>query len=135
MPRGLLGPYLLFLGDIQERAYAKTAFGVRDWARDRCIGEFALAEGGITAGLWRLEPEDAYAQGARALLIGVATPGGLIPAQWRLALERSARLGLPVADPIRGGQEFERLADFRGSAELPAPELLQQLAGSFRGSA
>ncbi len=108
---GSRGTYLPFLSDIQERAYAKTAFGTRDWARDCCIGEFALAGGGITTGLSRLEPDDAYAQGARALLIGVATPGGLIPEQWRSALERSARLGLPVADPIRVGQEFERLVD------------------------
>lgn len=24
-------PYLLFLGDVAEPAYAKTAFGLRDW--------------------------------------------------------------------------------------------------------
>jgi hypothetical protein len=36
-------PYLLFLGDTTEPAYAKTAFGLRDWARERCIGEFACA--------------------------------------------------------------------------------------------
>ena len=27
-------PYLLFLGDTTEKGYAKTAFGLRDWARD-----------------------------------------------------------------------------------------------------
>ena len=25
-------PYLLFLGDVTEAGYAKTAFGLRDWA-------------------------------------------------------------------------------------------------------
>ena len=25
-------PYLLFLGDVAEAGYAKTAFGLRDWA-------------------------------------------------------------------------------------------------------
>ena len=44
----LPGPYLLFLGDVVEPGYAKTAFGLRDWARDRCVGEFALPEAAIT---------------------------------------------------------------------------------------
>ncbi len=34
-------PYLLFLGDTTEPGYAKTAFGLRDWAGDRVVGEFA----------------------------------------------------------------------------------------------
>ena len=32
-------PYLLFLGDTTEAGYAKTAFGLADWAADRCVGE------------------------------------------------------------------------------------------------
>ena len=39
----LPSPYLLFLGDATVPAYAKTAFGLRDWAGDRCVGEFAAA--------------------------------------------------------------------------------------------
>ena len=35
-------PYLLFLGDVAEPGFAKTAFGLRDWAGERCVGEFAL---------------------------------------------------------------------------------------------
>ena len=37
----LPAPYLLFVGDVTEAGYAKTAFGLRDWARDLCVGEFA----------------------------------------------------------------------------------------------
>ena len=40
---GLPSPYLLFLGDTVEPGYAKTAFGLRDWVGERCVGEFALA--------------------------------------------------------------------------------------------
>ena len=36
-------PYLLFLGDTTEPGYAKTAFGLRDWASERCIGEWSCA--------------------------------------------------------------------------------------------
>ncbi len=34
-------PYLLFLGDATEPSYAKTAFGLRDWAGERCVGEWS----------------------------------------------------------------------------------------------
>ena len=77
-----LGPYLLFLGDTVERGYAKTAFGLRDWAPDRCIGELVLPGGTVSTGLAKLSPQEAYAKGARALLIGVASPGGAIPPHW-----------------------------------------------------
>ncbi|MEO5578491.1 MAG: DUF1611 domain-containing protein [Sphingomicrobium sp.] len=91
-----LGPYLIFLGDVTEPAYAKTAFGVRDWARDRCIGEFALPDATVTTGLRHLEPDEAYAHGARALLIGVATPGVLIPPHWLPTLERALEARLDI---------------------------------------
>jgi hypothetical protein len=35
-------PYLLFLGDVTEAPFAKTAFGLRDWAPNMCVGECAL---------------------------------------------------------------------------------------------
>ena len=35
-------PYLLFLGDTTEPGYAKTAFGLRDWAGERCVGEYVI---------------------------------------------------------------------------------------------
>ena len=41
---GLPQPYLLFLGDTAEPGFAKTAFGLRDWAPELCVGEFALPE-------------------------------------------------------------------------------------------
>ena len=44
-------PYLLFLGDLTESGYGKTAYGLRDWAPERCIGEYALPEATATTGL------------------------------------------------------------------------------------
>jgi hypothetical protein len=35
-------PYLLFVGDAQSEAEAKTAFGLRDWARDACKAQLRL---------------------------------------------------------------------------------------------
>jgi uncharacterized NAD-dependent epimerase/dehydratase family protein len=91
-----LGPYLLFLGDTVERGYAKTALGLRDWAPDRCIGEFALPGATVTTGIAHLRPVEAYACGARALLIGVATPGGSIPQRWIPSLLEALGAGLDI---------------------------------------
>src|SRR4029077_15281735 len=79
-------PYLLFLGDTVEPGYAKTAFGLRDWAPARCVGEVALPSATVSTGLRRLSPADAYAEGARALVIGVANSGGFIADAWVPAL-------------------------------------------------
>lgn len=93
---GLPGPYLLFLGDTVEAGYAKTAFGLRDWAGDRCVGEFSLAQAQVTTGLPRLTPREAYDRGARALVIGVANAGGVIPESWIAALIEGLEAGLDI---------------------------------------
>lgn len=92
----LLGPYLLFLGDTSEPGFAKTAFGLRDWARDQCLGELALPDCTVTTGLPRLTTVTAHEQGARALLIGVAAPGGLIPPSWMPTLVEALEAGLDI---------------------------------------
>lgn len=92
----LPGPYLLFLGDTVEAGYAKTAFGLRDWAGERCVGEFALPGARVTTGLPHFTPIEAYAQGARALVIGVANAGGVIPESWVAALVEALEAGLDI---------------------------------------
>src|ERR1700722_5513412 len=74
----LPSPYLLFLGDTTERGYAKTAFGLRDWAPERCVGEWSCPGATITTRLARLTPREAFALCAKALVIGVANAGGVI---------------------------------------------------------
>jgi len=89
-------PYLLFLGDTTEPGYAKTAFGLRDWAADRCIGEWSCAGATVTTGLPRLTPKEARARGARSLLIGVANSGGIISESWMPALLEALESGLDI---------------------------------------
>jgi len=91
-----LHPYLLFLGDVESIPYAKTAFGLRDWARERCVGEYALPASTVTTGLPHLTPAQASAQGARSLVIGVAAPGGVIAAAWVPALVEALEAGLDL---------------------------------------
>lgn len=89
-------PYLLFLGDTTEPAYAKTAFGLRDWASDRCVGEFACAGATVTTGLPFLTPAQAHAAGARAMVVGVANAGGFIPPAWIDPLVAAMDAGLDL---------------------------------------
>lgn len=93
---GLPSPYLLFLGDTVEPGYAKTAFGLRDWSGDRCLGEWALPGARVTTGLDWMTPAAAAARGARALVVAVANPGGVIPDHWVTALVQALEAGLDV---------------------------------------
>jgi len=93
---GLPSPYLLFLGDTVEPGYAKTAFGLRDWAPDRCVGELTLPGASVTAGLAEMSPAEAHAKGARALVIGVANAGGFIPSSWNVMLAEALEAGLDI---------------------------------------
>jgi uncharacterized NAD-dependent epimerase/dehydratase family protein len=89
-------PYLLFLGDTTEAGYAKTAFGLRDWAPARCVGEFACEGATVSTGLPFLTPAQARLAGARAMVIGVANPGGRIPAAWLPRLQEALQAGLDL---------------------------------------
>jgi uncharacterized NAD-dependent epimerase/dehydratase family protein len=89
-------PYLLFLGDTVEPGYAKTAFGLRDWAAEKCVGEFALPSATVSTGLTKLTPREAYERGARALVIGVANSGGFIADSWVPALVDALEAGLDI---------------------------------------
>lgn len=89
-------PYLLFLGDVTEAHFAKTALGLRDWSRDLCVGEYALPASTVTTGLPRLTPSQAYARGARALVIGVAPMGGILAPAWLPALFDALESGLDI---------------------------------------
>jgi uncharacterized NAD-dependent epimerase/dehydratase family protein len=102
-------PYLLFLGDTIEPGYAKTAFGLRDWAPERCVGEFALPSATVSAGLRKLTPEHARAAGARALVIGVANSGGFIADSWVPALVDALEAGLDIVSGMHA-----RLGDVPG---------------------
>ena len=92
----LPSPYLLFLGDTTERGYAKTAFGLCDWAPERCVGEWSCAGATVTTHLARLTPREAFALGAKALVIGVANAGGVISESWISALTEALEAGLDL---------------------------------------
>jgi uncharacterized NAD-dependent epimerase/dehydratase family protein len=108
-------PYLLFLGDTVEAGFAKTAFGLRDWAPDLCVGEFALPTAKVTTGLPRLTPEEAVDRGARALVIGVANSGGFIAESWIAPLVEALEAGLDIVSGMHA--KLMQIPELRYSAE------------------
>lgn len=110
----LPAPYLLFLGDVAEPGFAKTALGLRDWAGDKCVGEHRF-EGAVSTGLPPMTPREAAATGARAMVIGVANQGGVIPPAWMPALLEAIDAGLSLVAGMHA-----RLAEIPALAEAAA---------------
>ena len=115
-------PYLLFLGDTTEAAYAKTAFGLRDWAGDRCIGELSCAGGTVTTGLPRMTPAQAHALGARALVIGVANTGGVVQDNWIATLVEALAAGLDIISGMHA--RLDATPALKAAAELHGRRLV-----------
>lgn len=114
-------PYLLFLGDVTEAPFAKTAFGLRDWVPSLCIGECALPSATVTTGLTRLTPAEGRASGARSLVIGVANRGGVLEPAWIPHLIEALEAGLDIVSGMHG-----RLAQ-RQELQLVAKRLGRRL--------
>jgi uncharacterized NAD-dependent epimerase/dehydratase family protein len=108
-------PYLLFLGEQTSVPHAKTAFGLRDWAPDLCVGEFALPGATVSTGLPVLAPALAHARGARSLVIGVAPIGGAIPAGWGGVLNDALEAGLDIVSGLH--TRLEEIPGLAASAE------------------
>lgn len=105
-------PYLLFLGDVQLKSDAKTAFGLRDWCGQDVLGEWSLPEATISLELPRLSPREAAARGAGSIVVGVAPVGGVLPAHWLAELEAALEAGLDVVSGLH-----TRLASFPSLVE------------------
>jgi uncharacterized NAD-dependent epimerase/dehydratase family protein len=118
----LPAPYLLFLGDVTEPGFAKTAFGLRDWAPELCVGEFSLPEGTVSAGLARLTPREAAARGARSVIIGVANTGGVLKPNWIPSLVAGLEAGLDVVSGMHGKLDASR--ELRSAAERLGRQLI-----------
>jgi uncharacterized NAD-dependent epimerase/dehydratase family protein len=105
-------PYLLFIGDAESEAQAKTAFGLRDWVPESCLAQLRLSGSQLDLRLPDMNPRAAANAGARSLVIGIAPVGGLIPASWRPALLEAAEAGLDIVSGMHAPlEEIPGLAD------------------------
>jgi len=92
----LNAPYLIFIGDVAEEAYAKTGFGIVQWRHDLVAGQLRLSCRAADMGVPDLSIPDAVAAGVKSLIIGVAPIGGNIPDAWWQVIEEAARAGLDI---------------------------------------
>ncbi|MEM7728483.1 MAG: DUF1611 domain-containing protein [Pseudomonadota bacterium] len=93
-------PYLIFLGDVSNTGLAKTAFGVVDWAREKCLGQLRFPDCKLSVGLPDMDVEAAARAGAKSLVIGVAPFGGRIDPAWMPTLERAIKAGLDIVSGL-----------------------------------
>lgn len=89
-------PYLLFIGDVPEMGYAKTAYGLKDWCPADCVGQLSLPGTPLDLGLPRLTPAEAAAAGAKSMVIAVAPVGGALPQHWEDTLVEALAAGLDL---------------------------------------
>jgi uncharacterized NAD-dependent epimerase/dehydratase family protein len=105
-------PYLLFLGDVQDKLTAKTAFGLKDWCAEDVVGEWSLPGCSITLGLERISPQQAAARGAGSIIVGIAPTGGVLPQHWIAELVAAADAGLDVVSGLHSRlTSFPELVD------------------------
>lgn len=57
-------PYLMFLGDVPDALAAKTAYGIKDWRPEWCIGQMRLPGCKADLGIPDLTLPEALAKGA-----------------------------------------------------------------------
>ena len=75
-------PYLMFLGDVPDTLAAKTAYGIKDWRPEWCIGQMRLPGCAADLGIPDMSLPEALAKGCRTLVIGVVNAGGVLPEHW-----------------------------------------------------
>ena len=95
-------PYLLFIGDLQDPTYAKTALGLVHWRREQVAGQLRLDRAAVDLGVDDMDVEAAVKAGAKSLVIGVATVGGVIPDTWWEVIYAAARAGLDIVSGLHG---------------------------------
>lgn len=92
----LKAPYLIYFGDVQGRAYAKTGLGLIKWRPEICLGQLRKPDCRVDGDLPDLSIPHAVAAGVKTLVIGVAPPGGKIPSEWIDDLVEAALAGLDI---------------------------------------
>lgn len=108
-------PYLLLIGDVEDLNSAKTAFGMRDWVPEACIGQLRFNDRSVDLGIPQMTPQQAASAGARTLVIGIAPFGGQLPAGWHPVLREALDAGLDIAAGLH-----QRLGDIPEFAERAA---------------
>lgn len=93
-------PYLMFLGEAKDQLAAKTASGIAFWRPDWALGQLRLPGCQADLQLPDWSPAQAVQNGCKTLVIGVAFPGGKMPAHWLAVLLDALDQGLDIASGL-----------------------------------
>ena len=93
-------PYLMFLGDVPDALAAKTAYGIKDWRPEWCIGQMRLPGCKADLGIPDLTLAEALAKGCRTLVVGVVNAGGVLPNHWVKEIVAAIDAGFDVASGL-----------------------------------
>ncbi len=105
-------PYLLFLGDAPDQLAAKTAFGIKDWRPEWCLGQLRLEGCGADIGISDMTIEEGVKAGAKTMVVGIVNAGGKFPDHWVASIIKALEAGLDVATGLH-----IRLHDLPGVAQ------------------
>ncbi|HLU04978.1 MAG TPA: DUF1611 domain-containing protein [Woeseiaceae bacterium] len=92
----IAAPYLVFSGAVANPRDAKTGQGLVDWRRESCVAQLRYPGCAVDLGLPDMTPAEARAQGARSLVVGIASFGGGFEAGWTDTFEDAMRAGLDI---------------------------------------
>ncbi|NEU11841.1 DUF1611 domain-containing protein [Methylobacterium sp. BTF04] len=111
-------PYLMFLGDVPDRLAAKTAYGIKDWRPEWCVGQLRLPGCAADLGIPDLTLAEAVEKGCRTMVIGVANAGGILPEHWVAEVVAALNAGLDIASGLHARlgavPEIARAAEANG---------------------
>jgi uncharacterized NAD-dependent epimerase/dehydratase family protein len=130
-------PYLLFIGDVPDPLAAKTAYGIKDWRADWCVGQMRLPGCGADTGLPDMDVAAARTAGARTFVIGAVNPGGILPEHWVATIVEAIEAGMDVANGLHmrlGSVEAIRSAAERHGAKLHDVRHADQRFGVGKGT-
>ncbi|PHR96750.1 MAG: EBNA-1 nuclear protein [Oceanobacter sp.] len=109
-------PYLLYLGSTSDPLSIKTSRGIAMFRPDDCVGEFVHEGSGLTLGLPHMGFRQAVAAGAKTLVLGVASAGGVLTDELIADAEAALNAGLDIASGLHGRlRDIPKLADLAKS--------------------
>jgi uncharacterized NAD-dependent epimerase/dehydratase family protein len=108
-------PYLVFLGAVENSRDAKTGQGLAHWRPESCVAQLRYPGCAADLGLPDMTPAEASAEGARSLVVGIASFGGRFEPSWIDTFEDAMRAGLDIVSGMH-----TRLASVDRLAEVAA---------------
>lgn len=93
-------PYLIYLGDAKDSLAAKTGQGIVDWRPEWALGQLRLPDCHADLGIPDLDVAQAARQGAKTLVIGTVSPGGVLPERWSEVIVSAIEQGMDVASGL-----------------------------------